>query len=212
MKIKKFGHCCFLAEPKEGVRIMTDPGEYSSLQNEEKNISAVLITHEHSDHLHIESLKKVLENNPKCIVITNSSVGLLLQEAGISYLKLEEGEKYNLQGVEISAFGNIHAEVYETLPRVQNTGYMIDDLCYGGDAFSYPDARVDILALPVNGPWMKLCEAIDYAQHINPRVVFPVHDAYIHDWADFIWRIPENVLLEYGIKFKKLELGKEINL
>lgn len=209
MKVKKLGHCCFVAEPKEGIRVMTDPGAFSTSQSEEKNISAVLITHEHQDHLHIDSLKKVLENNKECIVITNSAVGKLLDEANIKYLKIEEGQKYDLNGVNISGFGNLHAEIYGTYGQVQNTGYMINDLCYPGDSFSYPDAEVDILALPVTGPWMRIKEAIDYVKNINPRVVFPVHDAHIKDWASFIWRVPESLIGEAGVSFKKLELDKE---
>ncbi len=212
MKIKKLGHCCFVVEPKAGIRIMTDPGAFSSTQNEEKNIAAILITHEHQDHLHIESLKKVLENNKSAIVITNTAVGKLLEEAGIKYIKIEEGQKYNLDGVNISGFGNLHAEIYQTYGQVQNTGYMINELCYPGDAFSYPDHHIDILALPVTGPWMKIKDAIEYAKNINPRIVFPVHDAHIHDWAKFIWSVPEKLLDEVKIKFKKLELNKEEEL
>ena len=130
MKIKKIGHCCFVVEPKEGIRVMTDPGAFSTLQIEEKNISAILITHEHQDHLHIDSLKKVLENNPQAIVITNTAVGKLLDEVGISYTKIEEGQKHDLNGVNIMGFGNLHAEIYGTYGQVQNTGYMIDTLCY----------------------------------------------------------------------------------
>ena len=209
MKLKKLGHCCFVAEPKEGVRIMTDPGAFSTLQHEEINISAILITLEHQDHMHIESLQKVLINNPNALVITNTAVGKFLTEANISYIKIEEGESYDIRGVKISGFGNIHAEIYKEYGQVQNTGYMIENLCYAGDAFHYPDAEVDILALPVAGPWMKIKDAIDYAKNINPRIVFPVHDAYIHDWAKFIWDAPEKFLAELGIKFKKPELGKE---
>ncbi|MDP2788619.1 MAG: MBL fold metallo-hydrolase [bacterium] len=209
MKIKKIGHCCFVAEPKEGIRVMTDPGAFSSLQIEEKNISAILITHEHQDHLHIDSLKKVLENNPDAIVITNSSVGKLLDEAGILHTKVEENQTHDLNGVKIAGFGNLHAEIYGTYGRVQNTGYMIDSLCYPGDAFEKPNSKVDILALPVTGPWMKVKDAVDYAKALKPRVVFPVHDACVHDWATFLWRVPGNLLKEDGINFKKLELGKE---
>ena len=209
MKVKKLGHCCFIAEPKKGIRVMTDPGAFSTTQNEEKNIFAVVITHEHQIHLHIESLKKVLENNPQAIVITNTAVGKLLDEADISYIKIEEGQKYDLNGIKIIGFGNIHAEIYQTYRQVQNTGYMIDNLCYPGDAFSYPDAYVDVLALPVTGPWMRIKDAINYAKNINPRIIFPIHDAYIYNWASFIWRVPENLLKEVGIEFKKLELGKE---
>lgn len=56
MKVTKFGHCCLLIE-EEGLRILTDPGSYSTRQNDVQNIDVILITHEHPDHLHIESLK-----------------------------------------------------------------------------------------------------------------------------------------------------------
>ncbi|MEK7071599.1 MAG: MBL fold metallo-hydrolase [Patescibacteria group bacterium] len=212
MKVKKIGHCCFVVEPKEGVRIMTDPGAFSTLQSEEKNISAVLITHEHQDHLHIESLKKVLANNPEAKIITNTAVGKMLDKAGILYTKVENGEKYDLSGVNIAGFGNLHAEIYESYGRVQNTGYMIDSLCYPGDAFEHPNSSVDILVLPVTGPWMRIKDAVEYAKMLKPRIAFPVHDAFIHDWATFIWRGPENFLGEAGIIFKKLDLGKEEDL
>ncbi len=187
---------------------MTDPGAFSTLQLEEKNISLILITHEHQDHLHIDSLKKVLANNPQAIVVTNTAVGKLLAEAGIKFTKVEEGEKYDFNGIKISGFGSKHAEIYGTYGQVQNTGYMIDSLCYPGDGFADPNTKVDILALPVTGPWMKIKDAIDYAKIIKPRIAFPVHDAYIHSWAAFLWNGPENFLKEAGIKFKKLELGK----
>jgi len=212
MKIKKLGHSCFVAEPKEGVYVMTDPGAFSPMSAEAKNISAILITHEHQDHMHIETLKKVLENNPDAVVITNTAVGKFLDEAGIKYIKIEEGQKYNLNGVNIAGFGNIHAEIYPTIGPFQNTGYMIDNLCCPGDSLNYPDADVDILALPVVAPWMRLKDSVDYAKNVNPRIVFPVHDAILHDWVTFIFQTTENLLKGFGIEFKKLELGKKEDL
>lgn len=214
MKITKLGHCCFVAEPKAGVRIMTDPGarSYSGTSNTERNISAVIITHEHQDHLHIDSLKEILGNNPSAVVITNGAVGHILAEAGVSFTKIEEGETYDLEGVKIIGFGNTHAVIYDTYGQVQNTGYMIDSLCYPGDAFHYPNENVDILALPVAGPWMKISDAIEYAKNINPRIAFPVHDAIIQDFATSVWKIPEHFLSEQNILFKKLEIGKEEEL
>src|SRR3989338_9761569 len=90
MRITKLGHCCLVVEitpllskptvlhllrENKPVRIMTDPGAWSTRQNEEKGIDYIFITHEHQDHFHIESLKKVLANNPKAKVITNKGVG-----------------------------------------------------------------------------------------------------------------------------------------
>src|SRR3989338_1966374 len=212
MRVTKFGHCCFVAEPKAGVRIMTDPGAFSTLQSEALNIDAILITHEHQDHLHIESLKKVLSNNLYTVVITNTSVGKLLKETGVEHKILEEGQEMNVKGVTIRGFGSMHAEIYGDYGRVQNTGYMIDSLCYPGDSFSNPNTSVDILALPAAGPWMKSKDAIDYAKALKPRIAFPVHDAFIADWATFIWKLQEHFLNEASIQFKKLELGKEEDL
>ena len=191
---------------------MTDPGDFTKGQEKEKNISAILITHEHGDHLHIESLKKVLENNPKAEVITNSAVGRLLHEAGIAYRVVENGAGREVAGVSICSFGNLHAEIYESLGRVQNTGYMIDTLCFPGDAFEDPQHPVEILALPVAGPWMRMKDALEYAKALKPRTSFPVHDAFIHDWASFIYKWPTTVLGPLGIDFQRLELGKEVNL
>ncbi|OGI91619.1 hypothetical protein A2933_00355 [Candidatus Nomurabacteria bacterium RIFCSPLOWO2_01_FULL_46_18] len=212
MKITKLGHCCLVVEPKPGVRIMTDPGAFSTLQSEAKNISAILITHEHQDHLHIESLKKVLENNSKAEVITNTAVGKLLDEVEITHQVVENNAGREIAGVSVCSFGNLHAEIYESYGRVQNTGYMIDTFCFPGDAFEDPQHPVEILALPVAGPWMRMKDAIDYAKKLKPRIVFPMHDAFIHDWAKFIYIAPQKILGESGIEFKKLELDQEENL
>lgn len=201
-----------MAEPKPGVKIMTDPGDFTKNPENESGLSAILITHEHGDHLHIESLKKVLTNNPNAIVITNTAVGKLLDEASIAYTKVEDGETHDVGGVKVTGFGDLHAEIYEKIGQVQNTGYMIEGLCYPGDSFNIPAGKVDILALPVAGPWVLMKTALNYAKDLKPRISFPVHDAFIHDWAAFIYKWPKNILEPEGIKFERLELGKEFDL
>jgi len=210
MKIKKLGHCCFVMEI-QGKSVMTDPSNfnYGGDSVKEYGLSAIPITHEHADHLHIETLQEVLKNNPDAIVISNMSVGKLLAEAGISFTKVEAGESYTLGDILIKGFGDKHAQIYEEYGLVQNTGYMINELCYPGDSFSMPDAKVDILALPVLGPWMKMKDAIDYAKALKPRVCFPVHDGTLKPFATFVYGIPEHFLSQVGIAFKKLEIGKE---
>lgn len=194
---------------------MTDPGGFSlnSSQAEEKNISAVLITHEHGDHLHVESLKKIIENNPDVIVITNTSVGKIIQDAGISYKVIEDQQTIDVRGVKIKGFGSIHAEIFEEIGRVQNTGYMIDSLCYPGDALEDPkEEKIEVLALPVAGPWMRIKDAILYAKNLKPRTSFPVHDGFLNELGAFVPKWPEKVLPSFGIQFKNIELGKEEDL
>ncbi len=62
MKIRKLGHCCLIIE-ENGKRVMTDPGSYTVTEQEnEKNVDLIIITHEHADHLHTDSLKNILAN------------------------------------------------------------------------------------------------------------------------------------------------------
>ena len=208
MKITKFGHCCLLIE-ENGVRILTDPGMYSTQQDEVKNIDVVLITHEHQDHFHIDSLKAVLKNNPQAKVITNKSVGALLEKDGIVFNIVEDGQNSNEKGVLIEGFGKDHALMHASIPSIQNTGYFIANrLFYPGDAFTNPGKQIEILALPVAGPWMKLPEAIDYALELKPKTCFPVHDVILK-FPGSTHRIPLQVLEPKGIKFVVLEIDKE---
>jgi len=209
MKITKFGHCCLLIE-EQGVRILTDPGEWTVAQNQVKNIDLVLITHEHSDHLHVDSLKTVLANNPQVKVFCNSSVGKIIDQEGIGHELLEHGQAKEHKGLVIEGHGENHAIIYEDFGRVQNTGFLIaGKLFYPGDALYNPQKLVDILALPVAGPWVKVSEFMEYAKAIKPRICFPVHDGYLNFKIFSHNGVPRAVLPKFGIEFKVLELEKE---
>src|SRR3989344_3740296 len=158
MKLTKLGHCCLLIEIN-GIRFLTDPGNYTTAQNEVKNLHCIVISHEHTDHLHIESLKTVLKNNPQAQVICNASVGKILEKEFIKYNKVSHGESTKVESVEISAHGLKHAPIYIEYEQVENTGYFFDKkLFYPGDAFYKPEIPVDILAFPVTAPWCKISE------------------------------------------------------
>ncbi len=199
MKITKFGHCCLVLEEK-GVKILTDPGMFTTAQNEATGIDAVLITHEHADHFHVESLKTVLAHNPTATVITNSAVGALLEKEGIAHLVVGDGEQAEVKGVKIEGAGKEHGKIYGDLPTVENTGYMVaEKFFFPGDNLYNPKRPVDILALPVAGPWLKMSEVIDYAKEVKPRVAFPVHDGFkpLTVWQKW----PADILPTFGIEF-----------
>lgn len=206
MEITKLGHCCLLIE-EGGKRLLTDPGSYSELQNEVKDIDFVLITHEHQDHLHIDSLKVVLENNLQAKVITNSAVAKLLDEAGISYELIADNETKKLGEVAVQALEAEHAEIHSELPKVLNSGFFIaDKLFYPGDALIDPKQEIEVLALPVAGPWIKIGEAIDYALKLRPKYAFPVHDAGLKQ-PGIAHKAPSIVLPKHGINFDVIAEG-----
>ncbi len=205
MIITKFGHCCLLVE-ENGLRILTDPGIYSTSQNDAKNIDVILITHEHADHFHIDSVKMILKNNPHVKIITNIAIATLLKKENIQSTIIEENEKTIEKDVSIEGIGNMHAVIYPSLPIAQNTGYFIaDKFFYPGDAFTNPNRPVEILAAPMAGPWMKISEGIDYVKELKPRICFPVHDGIYKD-AGLAHRVPKMVFDPLGVQFKILEI------
>lgn len=208
MQITKFGQCCLLIEV-DGKRILTDPGRFSVTQNEVINIDIILITHEHPDHLHAESLQTILKNNSQAKVITNESVGSVLSGLGILYEVLPESTQVERYGVLLETFEGKHEEIFEMFGQVQNTGFFIGDtLFYPGDSYIEPNKQVSVLALPVSGPWCKAADAIKYALKVSPIKAFPVHDAVLNsEGLALVHGLFEKQLQAKGIEFVRMVDG-----
>jgi L-ascorbate metabolism protein UlaG (beta-lactamase superfamily) len=213
MTITKFGHCCLLIEIG-GRRILTDPGRFSVGQDMLENIDIILITHEHADHCHTESLIHILNVNPEAIVVSNTSVAALLSQIEIDTHIVEGRDSATVIDIVLEAYDGPHVEIFEDFGIVQNTGYLIENsFFYPGDAYTIPDKAVDILALPVAGPWCKVSDAIRYALKVNPRVAFPVHDATLTEIGKTVtYPHFERELTKEKIGFVVLELEKTTTL
>ncbi len=207
MTITKFGHCCLLLEVKE-KRILIDPGRFSTNQNTLENIDIILITHEHADHYHSESVTTILERNPEAIVVTNTSVAKLLEALGIEAYVLEERDTAEVVGIPLAAFDGTHVEIFEDFGIVQNTGYLVDGtFFFPGDAYTIPTVPVTILALPVAGPWCKASDAIHYCVKVKPGIAIPVHDATLSEAGkEVTYSLCERELKKHEISFMPLTI------
>ncbi len=209
MHITKLGHCCLIIEVN-GLRILTDPGMWTVEQHASiKNIDVVLITHDHEDHIHTESIKTILQNNQNAKVYTNSGTGQSLAKEGIAFETLEGTSKTSVKGVELEAFDCSHEPIYQGIPMPQNTGYWIaGDLFYPGDSLTHPGKPVNVLALPVSGPWMVIGQGINYAKEVKPKKCFPVHDGFLKDEVlELFHGLPQKMLADEGIVFTPLKAG-----
>jgi len=183
VRITKFTHSCLRIEG-DGV-LVVDPGAFSE-RSALAGADAVLITHEHIDHLDPEALADAVARRPALRIFAHADVVAKLPAFADVSTAVEPGGEFEAAGHRVRAYGGEHALIHPDIPRVANLAYLIGDdrtnLYHPGDSFTVPEgAVVDTLFVPLNAPWMRLAESIDFVRAVQPRRAYAVHDALLTD-------------------------------
>jgi L-ascorbate metabolism protein UlaG (beta-lactamase superfamily) len=180
MRLTKMGHACVRLE-KDGATLVLDPGGLTEAEAVQ-GADAVLITHEHFDHLDEGRLHAAVEANPALCIWANADVAGKLGSLGDRVQAVGEGDGFTAAGFEVGVYGRHHAVIHPDIPIVANIGFLVDgQVFHPGDAFTVPDRTVDTVLVPTNGPWMKVSEMIDYVAELRPRRAYSVHDGLLND-------------------------------
>lgn len=179
MKITKYEHACFVVE-KNGASLVVDPGGFTTDFVVPDAVTAVVVTHEHADHFNADHLRAIVDKYPDALIIAPEPVTAQLDGFNVRIAVPNEGMKVG--EFELEFYGGNHAVITPQWPVITNIGLMIDGrLYYPGDSFFAPDRPVEILALPVAAPWLKISEVMDFLQQVRPTLAFPTHDAILSD-------------------------------
>jgi L-ascorbate metabolism protein UlaG (beta-lactamase superfamily) len=162
MKIKWFGHACFLITTDRGTRIATDPfDETVGYPVPSVKADIVLTSHDHFDHSFVEAI-------------------------GGDFQLVNKTGSFYVQDIPITGIKTYHDDVMGK-KRGGNTVFVIeaDDMriCHLGDLGHLLDDRtveqigpVDILLIPVGGTYtIGADEAVLVAAQLNPRLIIPMH-------------------------------------
>ncbi len=176
MRITKFGHACVRIE-HEGVALVIDPGVWTGPEAVD-GATAVLITHEHPDHVLVDHLRAA-----GAPVFTIGAVADLIRSEAPDVAErvtvVEPGQQFDA-GLDVRAVGELHAVIHPDLPRFHNSGYVVTagdrTLFHPGDALTGPGQPVDVLCAPVSAPWLKASEAVDFARSVGAAQNLAIHD------------------------------------
>jgi L-ascorbate metabolism protein UlaG (beta-lactamase superfamily) len=190
MRITHLGHAAVLAET-DNARILIDPGNVSDTWHSLTDLDAILVTHQHPDHLDPRHLPDLLDANQEARVLLEPSILDLiaagkLPSLGENATGLSPQEQRAVGDVLITAVGGEHAIIHRDIPRIGNVGYVLrsesePSFFHPGDALDAVPDGVDVLAVPAYGPWAAMKETIDFVRAVGALEGFPIHDELLND-------------------------------
>ncbi|MDJ1131696.1 MBL fold metallo-hydrolase [Streptomyces iconiensis] len=170
-RITKYTHACVRLE-REGRVLVIDPGMWSE-PAALTGAHAVLVTHEHADHVDVLRLAGL---GVPVYAPTEADIPRL------EVTRVAPGAEFTAAGFRVRAVGGRHAAVYDGQPDCANLGHVVDEAVYHpGDSLYVPEQPVETLFVPVQGSWMRTSEAIDFVRAVAPRRAFPIHEAQLND-------------------------------
>lgn len=187
MRFTKFTHACARIET-DGGTLLIDPGAFSEPEALD-GANAVLITHEHFDHVEPGRLRAAAAADPDLTIWTNAAVAAQLAEH--AELKdrvrtVAHGDTFTVGtaagGVDVHVYGEKHARMHPDADPITNIGFHIGGVAfYPGDALTVPEEPVDTLLAPVDAPWLRQTDLLSYVREVHPRRAHAMHDGLLND-------------------------------
>lgn len=183
MQITHLGHAAVLVE-EDDRRILIDPGSFADGWHGTTDLDAILITHQHADHADPENLPALLDANPEAAVYVEPSVidALGLERA----VPLGADTSIDLGSVTVAAVGGLHAVIHRDIPQIGNVGLVFTaegepTFFHPGDSLTAVPAGIDVLGVPLLGPWAALKETVDFVRAVDAPRGFGIHDALLSE-------------------------------
>lgn len=183
MRVTHLGHACLLVE-STATRILLDPGTYSAGFEGLTGLSAILVTHQHPDHLDMQRLPALRHANPDALLLLEPEA-ITGHDFGSDATAMAPGDQARVGDIDVCVVGGQHAVNHDQVPPLGNVGYLLTTgdttVFHPGDSYNETPDDVDVLALPLNAPWCRMSETLGFLRAVGPRVVLPIHNGLLND-------------------------------
>jgi L-ascorbate metabolism protein UlaG (beta-lactamase superfamily) len=178
MRITHLGHSCLFVEMAER-RILVDPGGFSAGFEDLTGLDAIIVTHQHGDHLDQKRFPALVRGNPRAQLYADPMSATLLAESGLAV-----GSDVQIGEVRVRPCGAMHAFNHQWIPTVANVGVRLEaagepTLFHPGDAYDAEPGEIDVVAVPINAPWCAVRDSIDFVRRLAPKAMIPIHDGLL---------------------------------
>lgn len=207
-EIRRLTDSCVLVTTDDDATLF-DPGFHSFLEGEVDldsigDVTRVLVTHEHADHVNPDFIKWLIDRRKDLTVYSNQAVADLLQEHDIA-VSTEAPEQVGVEDV-----------LHEKLPngaQPPNRSFTIEGvLTHPGDSHQ-PTKTAPILALPMIAPWGSLTAAVEFARRLGPEQAFMIHDFYMSESGrSRIRGMAKGALAAHDIELLEIDWGESLTV
>ncbi len=213
MRLTKYSHSCVRIED-DGRVLVIDPGVWSEAEVALDGAEAVLISHEHIDHVDVDVIRKAAATNTNLKIWAPISVSHDFHELGDRVTTVGPDESFEAAGFRVRTFGGQHALIHPLIPLVINVGYLVNEAVYHpGDSFVPPPVPVSTLLVPIHAPWSKLAEVIDFVIGVRPKRAIQIHDGLLNQEGIKLSEMHLGRLSgNYGTEFMHLNSGDQIDV
>ena len=215
MRFTKLGHSCVRLE-KNGAALVIDPGAapFSDAVSALDEAAAVLVTHEHPDHIDADAIRAALSSDPGVTLWANQSICAQFSEFGDRVHEVKHGDALDVAGFDVHVYGVDHALIHQDIPLVVNTGFLVEgELFHPGDSFTVPEDPVNTLLLPISAPWLKAGDMIDYFRAVAPTRGYALHDGLLNEAGlGLMTRMMSVAAAPSGASVARLDPGTSLEL
>jgi L-ascorbate metabolism protein UlaG (beta-lactamase superfamily) len=191
MRLTKLGHSCVRLD-KDGATLVIDPGGWSDPAAALDGAAAVLVTHEHPDHLDADAVRAALSSDPGVTLWANQSICAQFAEFGDQVHEVKHGDALEVAGFDVHVYG---------------------ELFHPGDSFTVPEDPASTLLVPISAPWLKAGDMIDYFRAVAPARGYAIHDAILNEAGlGLMTRMLSVAAAPSGAQVTRLEPGTSVDL